>query len=100
MRCMSLLWVKNRKSSMRANIVCFAPESRHHAMPSACPFCAQTPTSPLHSIPVGAPQERQGDIDVGRFCGHGDRSEEHTAGLQSHFKLVFRPLLQKKLTWQ
>ena len=38
-------------------------------MPSACPFSAQTPTSPLHSIPVGAQQERQGDIDVERFCG-------------------------------
>jgi hypothetical protein len=31
---------QNRKSSMRANVFWFAPESGHRAMQSACPFRA------------------------------------------------------------
>src|SRR2546427_10819262 len=33
---------QNRKSSMRANVFRFAPESGHPAMQSACPFRATT----------------------------------------------------------
>src|SRR6266576_3043813 len=32
---------QNRKSSMRANVFRFAPESGHRAMQSACPFRAR-----------------------------------------------------------
>src|SRR6266404_1457554 len=34
--------VQNRKSSMRANVFRFAPESGHRAMQSACPFRANS----------------------------------------------------------
>ncbi len=44
---------QNRKSSMRAYVFRFVPESGHRAMQSACPFRA---ISGSHSIPV-APGE-------------------------------------------
>ena len=37
---------QNRKSSMRANVFRFAPESGHRAMQSACPFRAIS--GPMH----------------------------------------------------
>src|SRR6266404_540446 len=40
-RCAECLtWGQNRKSSMRAYVFRFAPESGHRAMQSACPFRA------------------------------------------------------------
>src|SRR5258706_15493787 len=33
---------QNRKSSMRANVFRFAPESRHHVTHAVCPFSATT----------------------------------------------------------
>jgi hypothetical protein len=44
-------------------------KSRHRQPALACPFGAKPGHRHFIRSPVGAQQERQGDIDVERFCG-------------------------------
>ena len=55
---------QNRKSSMRAHVFCFAPESGHCGTESACPFRARLGHRPDYSITSSASASNGGGTRI------------------------------------